>query len=221
MLAARLIWMFPLALSMAQSSAASVIVDVGSIGSNGPAVQSGQYVQQQWTQTQAYQNVDIAIFLYSWSPDIPFHVSAFLTADTGPSAIPPPLATTSFTGVTANDVGQEFTLFSGLTLGPGTYYLTLSSTDVGAQVGAIWLEGPATPLFVDTGITLAAPGFLDNTAGVTYPPASVFTPDTSAPAFAFLAPLDFTMVSSAPEPSTVTMFAAAAGLLFFWRRLRV
>jgi hypothetical protein len=35
----------------------------------------------------------------------------------------------SFTGVTADSSSQGFTLFTGLSPGPGTYYLILSSTD--------------------------------------------------------------------------------------------
>jgi hypothetical protein len=216
MFKSRLVWLLPLAaLSVAQQSDAGLIIDVGSGGPDqGPAVQSGQYVQQKWTQTQGYTDVDISVVLFSWTLNVPFHVSAFLTPNTGPSATPPALASTSFTGVTSDNTGQRFQLFSGLTLGPGTYYLTLSGTDVGPQAGAVWSEGPLTPTFLDTGITLAAPGFctvsLSNscTPNAAYAPASVFNPG------GFPNPVDF-RVEAVPEPSTVTMMLSAMASIFF------
>jgi hypothetical protein len=221
MFTSRLVWLLPLlTLSVVQQSDAEAItiIDVGSAGSDlaGPAVQSAQYVQESWTQTYAYEDVTVSVVLFSFTPDVPFHVSAFLTTNTGASATPPALATTSFTAVT--NVGKSFLLFSGLTLGAGTYYLTLSGTDVGPFAGAIWeddLENFGGPSVLDSGVTLAAPAFctvirdIGCTPDVVYPPASSFSQN------GFPSP-DFT-VTGTPEPSTLTMVLSAMAGCLFWR----
>lgn len=214
MITSRLAWLLPLAaLSLAQQCDAGVIINVGGTGMSGPAVEAFQYVQQSWTQTQAYTNVDVSVFLYSWTASVPFHVSAFLTTNTGPVATPPALATTTFTGVTPDTAAQDFSLFTGLSLGPGTYYLTLSGTDsVGLTPGAIWVQENAPPT-LDTGITLPGPGFANNsgvgTLNIAYPPASTFGPSAT-----FRQPLAFTVTGDTPEPTTVTMMLSAIASLF-------
>jgi hypothetical protein len=171
-------------------------------------VYAGQFIQQSWTETQAYTNVTISVFLSSFTPDVAFHLSGFLTTDTGPSASPPALATTSFTGVTASASSpQSFLLFSGLSLGPGTYYLTLSGTDIGGPTpGALWLgAGPPPPIVLDTGVGLPNLGICTSgacTPNATYPVAS---------AFAQGADVENLTVTAVPEPLTVTATLAALG----------
>jgi hypothetical protein len=195
---------------------ADTIIDTG-VGAAGPSVNAGQFESQGWTQTGTYDEANISVALSSWTPGSTFNVTAYLTNAIGPLAQSPPIASTSFSGETPDSNPQTFLLFSGLTLGPGAYYLTLSSTDSnGAEPGALWLTECASgcPKTLDSGVTLLAENFVNLSFGVensAYPPASTFI--TFPGAF-----LNFILTdageSSVPEPET---FRAAmigiAGLL--------
>jgi hypothetical protein len=157
------------------------IIDTGD-AAGGPSVNEFQYVAQGWTQTQGYDELSIFVSLYSYTPGVPFDITAYLTTSVGPSAgvVSQALETTSFTGETPGTAPQEFLLFSGLTLGPGTYYLTLAGTEsAGKQAGAIWPAGCASSCTasVDPGITLFDEMYANGSFGVqnsNYPPGSTF-----------------------------------------------
>ena len=185
-----------------------LLVDTGLSG-DGPSVSASQYLEQGWTQTQSEEDVSISVSLYSWTPGSTFDITAYLTTGIGQSATSPALATVSFSAETQSDAPQDFTLFSDLSLGPGTYYVTLSSTDdTGSASGAIWPTACSTgcPEVVTSGITLLEEGFANDVFGAqnsSNPPASNF--------YALNGLLNFTLTSdppgsSTPEPST---FAAA------------
>lgn len=188
----------------------------------GPAANTSQTVQMSWTQSQTYTNMAIAIPLYSFTSGAAFHVEAFLTTDSGLGAVPPPLATTLFTATTFNSVSVNAVLFSGLTLGPGTYYLTLSGLDPWNQPfvynGAIW-NGVQT---FDSSLSLiAAPGVTsgnarsayDTAINATYAPASFFS---KAPAFAYLK-VNITG-DTVPEPTSALLTSGGLVALFIARR---
>ncbi len=217
MLICRVAWILAV-LFFAQLSGAGVIIDAEPQGTgSGLGVGTTEFEQQSWTETQSYTNVSISVFLASFAPSVPFQINAFLTTDTGASATPPPLAMTSFSGVTASfNNPQNFLLFSGLTLGPGTYYLTLSGSDGPVEFpgilpapGSVWLvAGPPTPILLDTGVNLPTGGSCASCAGSgAYPPTSVFTAET-----VFGDPFALT-VASVPEPSTMITMVTAIGCL--------
>ncbi len=202
-------------LCAALPAAADTIIETG-VAANGPSVSGDQFESQGWTQTQTYEDVSISIALFSWLPGATFDITADLTNELGPSATLPSLASTSFSGETPDYTPKNFLLFSGLTLGPGVYYLTLSSTDSGGEAGALWpLECAfGCPLILDSGVTLVSQYFANRSFGaenLAYAPSSIFM--TSSPA------LNLTITndppdSPAPEPATLpAAIAGTAGLL--------
>jgi hypothetical protein len=196
--------------------AADTIIEIGA-GANGPSVNAAQFELQGWTQPQTYDDVSISVALFSWTPGATFDITAYLTNGIGPSAPSFALATTSFSGETPDSNAQNFLLFSGLTLGPGTYYLILSSTDnTAAEPGALW----PTECFSNCGSTLApgivllSQGFVNESFGIEnteYPPDSTFMTSSQ--------PLNLTVTDdpqafSMPEPATLpAAIIGMAGLL--------
>lgn len=202
-------------LSATLPAAADTIIETG-VGAYGPSVNGDQFESQGWTQTQTYDDVSISIELFSWLPGNTFNITAYLTNEIGPSATFPALASTSFSGETPDHTPQSFLLFSGLTLGPGVYYLTLSSTDSAGEAGALWpSECPSgCPLMLDPGVTLVSQYFANQSFGaqnLAYAPSSVFM--TSSPALN-LTITDDTPEPPVPEPATLsTAIAGMAGLV--------
>jgi hypothetical protein len=201
---------------MALPSRADTIIETG-IGVGGPSVNAGQFESQGWTQEKTYDGVSISVDLFSWTPGATFDITAYLTNAIGPLALSPAIATTSFSGATPDSNPQSFLLFSGLTLGPGTYYLTLASTDnTGAEPGALWpTECPSgCPKTLDSGVTLLSENLVNQSVGIEdsiYPPASTFV---TIPGTVLNFILQGAPSLSIPEPET---FRAAiigiAGLL--------
>ena len=197
---------------IALPSAADTIIVTG-VGADGPSVNGGQFEAQGWAQTQTYDDVSISVELFSWMPGATFDITAYLTDAIGPSATSSALASTSFSGETPDSNPQTFMLFSGLTLGPGDYFLTLSSTDNGGgEQGALWpLEcGSGCPLALDSGVTLLSQYFVNQSFGaqdLAYAPGSTFM--TSSPA------LNLTITNDPPDPAVpepATLPAAIVGM---------
>lgn len=205
------------ALSVALPSRADTIIETG-VGVAGPSVNAGQFESQGWTQEKTYDDASISVDLFSWTPGSTFDITAYLTNAVGPLATGPAIASTSFSGETPGSNPETFLLFSGLTLGPGTYFLTLSSTDSdGAEPGALWpTECPSgCPKTLDSGVTLLSEYFVNLSFGIEdspYAPASSFmTAQNSVLNFSLT---DAPGQMNIPEPGT---FSAAtigiAGLL--------
>jgi hypothetical protein len=172
---------------------AATIVSTGAgIVADGPAIYAGQYASACWAQRQAYSNVSIAapIFLFTAestpNPTGVYHGAAYLTSSIGPG-ISSAIATTSFSG--NNTSPQQRILFSGLTLEPGTYCLTLAGTDdlppgtSSLPVGYIWSASPGFPsIMVAPGVGVGIIAFASRSCGLqtclnqAFPPASALTP---------------------------------------------
>lgn len=158
----------------------------------------GQTLGVKWTQTSVFSGVSIFATI-ALGPDTGF---AYLTTRTG-------------TGTTVADqvAGAPFTfpatttetaLFSGLTLGPGTYYLTLTVTNNGGSAG--WWGTNAQTVTTAAGVTLS-PDY-DTFTPAAYPPATNFFTPTSTN-------LLFRVTGVAvPEPSTMAALLTGAGLTF-------
>jgi hypothetical protein len=203
-------------LCVALPCAADTIIETGA-GADGPSVNAAQFESQGWTQTQTYADVSISVALLSWTPGATFNITAYLTNAIGPSAPSSALDTTSLVGETPDSNAQNFLLFSGLTLGPGTYYLTLSSTDnTGAEPGALWPTECVSECIgvLAPGVTLLSQSFVNDSFGVQdteFPPDSTFL--TSSPALN-LTVTDDPPGSSMPEPATLpAALIGMAGLL--------
>jgi hypothetical protein len=213
-------------LCLALPCAADTIIETGA-GIEGPSVNASQFESQGWNQTESYDNVSISVALLSWTPGATFDITAYLTNAIGPSAPLLPLESMSLSGATADSDPQTFLLFTGLTLGPGTYFLTLSSTDnTGGQPGALWptecISG--CPVALDSGVSLLSEDFVNQSFGLedsAFPPDSTFM--TSAQVLNLTVTND--VPASLPEPATfsaalVGMAGLALGMGFRRRRGR-
>lgn len=170
--------LLPLFIISLTRSDAAIIIDTGILNNlDGVAVYGGQFATMQFTLTQSYLDVAIAVSLYSFTPNVPYHINAYLTNGVGPGTVPPALASSSFSAQTGPaPAALQQVLFTGLSLNAGTYFLTLSSTDFsGPQPGAIWLVSPLAggtnpnvgqSGYCGLGLCVPEPGF---------PPASTFS----------------------------------------------
>jgi hypothetical protein len=164
-----------------------------------------QVLYASWTQSASFSNVSISALLAGTGT-----ASAYLTTQIGP-------------GTDAGDVVASTTfpfgppllttLFSGLSLGPGTYYLVIGGTgDIGSWYGT------TTPVVTTgAGVTAGTFGFCapeNDECDFAFGPASPFLallPET---------PLQFlvTEVAGVPEPATAaTAGAALLALAGYWR----
>jgi len=172
-----LLWVLLLAGVIAVPAFASnpvTIVSVAPGTPGGPALSASQFLMETWTSTVAFSSVSISAFVSSQTADNTA-ATAYLTTQTGAGANGATLVAQANLTLPVGPAGTtpELQLFSGLTLPPGQYYLTLATTDTSNNEG--WQNGdlPTAPVTA-TGVTFNGPGF--TSGGVTpnsaYPPAS-------------------------------------------------
>lgn len=158
----------------------------------------GQTLGVKWTQTSAFTGVSIFATL-ALGPDAGF---AYLTTKTGPgTTVADQVAGAPFVFPATT---TEMPLFTGLTLGPATYYLTLTTTNNGS---AGWWGTPnAQTVTTAPGVTLS-------------PDYDTFTPAAYPPATSFFSPTGtnllfrVTGVAVVPEPSTLAALLTGAALM--------
>jgi hypothetical protein len=125
-----------------------------------------------WSQTTTYSGVTITALL-STTDSNPAPGTAYLSTSLGPGAVNF-VAPASFIVPATQNTPGPVTLFSGLTLPPGTYFLTISNA-TSNNLGWAFVSGGATPA-TGPGVTLNGAGQIDrqdNAAPSFYsPPAS-------------------------------------------------
>ena len=103
-------------------------------GYGGYNISSGlEYLAQSWTQTSEYDNVSISAAFANFLGDAGNSVTAYLTSSIGPSTTSA-IATTTVSEPASGDA--MVSLFSGLDLTAGTYYLVLQGDD--PSDGDLW-----------------------------------------------------------------------------------
>lgn len=193
---------------------ASIIVSV--TGSNDCCEDVVSYAS--WTQTVTYSNITIAASLYSDGGTATGN--AYLTTQVGTGATAATQLATAAISI-ANTSPQLLNLFSGLTLGPGTYYLVINPTTESLE----WAGDFTSPtVVVGTGITLNSGWSYFNTVA-TYPPATPFTTgiDGSNKGNALLYTVSGTLGGSVPALSTgavvgATLLLGVSGLWLLRRQ---
>lgn len=167
----------------------------------------------QWTQTVAANNVQIRAAVVeqdSWLLD------AYITTALGPLTTPADVVASSTVDVKATPPIDFFaappmvTLFTGLNLNPGTYYLVLA-TSVLSETSAAWVGDP------QAGATItSAPGF---SLGGAYEYAEdLYVPFHPSSRFIQVDQMrglfwDLTTPAEVPEPGTLSLLAAGSVLL--------
>jgi hypothetical protein len=199
------------------SAYADTVVSVPKGINGAPALANNQFLEENWTSTVAFSDVTISAFVISVNPADTSAV-AFLTTQVGPGATSAELVAQANLTLPVGLSSPELVLFSGLNLSPGTYYLTLATTDATDNEG--WFNGDLTSSSAVTapGVTFNPPGFLAHTIDAAYAPGSTFS-FTYKPGYAFDV---VSGVSSVPEPFSLSLALTGvlltAGTILAWRR---
>jgi hypothetical protein len=184
---------------------------------------SDQVIAQSWTMSTAAYGVSISVPLSTGISGEPALIDAFLVDQIGSgTTAADQLAFASFSLSDAQNSPAELTVFSGIDLGPGTYYLVLTGfPETASNEFGVWHlpTGGSASATVSFGPGVTTPGWYvanDNFFGVdpSYAPASTFE-NMSDPSFGDVTgPL--ISVTAAPEPSMTSglavMLLALAGL---------
>jgi hypothetical protein len=150
----------------------ATIVSVTGPASDGLGVDGGiQILEASWTAGASYSNVSVAAQVRGIATGAG-SIAAYLTTVVGPAETAADLiAATTVTPLTGD---ENDTLFSGLNLGPGTYYLVLSGLGEDGAVG--WWGTTSPTVAVGTSVSLDSDGISQGTGlNSGNPPASGFS----------------------------------------------
>jgi hypothetical protein len=180
--------------------------------STGLSVASDEALEVSWTSTNAYNNVSISVSLGQLSALSDSGI-AYLTTQIGNGATAATeIASSTF--VFPNPAGGDLNLFSGLSLGAGTYYLVLYST---SSIGGGWLVSadPSAQAIVASGAMIGSSGYFYD-PGVSvygdfpYAPSVPFAPTFSNEAFVFSVSGNPVSQTSTPEPASICLVLLTA-----------
>jgi hypothetical protein len=184
----------------------------------GPILASsgGNPMAEGWTQSAAYTNVSVSVDAYNYNSNGASRAAeVFLTDSIGPGTTQLTNEIASAQIYTTIQGAQTFNVFSGLTLGPGTYNLVYLIENLASYDDLCW--------GITTSAISTAPGVFEVGPYATqgnpdpYAPATVMV---SAPFFTQIFSVSGELQQSIPEPSTLALVAAAfAGMGCARRRM--
>ena len=133
----------------------------------------GQTVLASWSQTGSYTGVSISAELNNFDTSA-FPVTAYLTTQVGTSANSTTQIATSTVSVPAGSLDDMIQLFTGLPLGPGTYYLVLAGPANSSNVA--WNLAASPTEAMDAGVTDLLDSIADGSSvDTSYAPGSAFS----------------------------------------------
>ena len=172
-----------------------------------------------WSQTNAYTDVTISALVDSFIGGLTPTADAYLTTHIGPgTTVSDEIAHARFTVplqlpvCSQSSCGAFVTWFSGLSMGPGTYFLTmgpsLTMMDPFGPVGVGWFPALLPTVLKDTGVSEGA-AYSSFSVSASYPPASSFVlfPDLMN----FI--VTGTEATAIPEPAPTTLIGFGALLV--------
>jgi len=197
----------PIIISVTAPPALSTLIDSSSI------------VSTSWSESKSYADVSIAALVDSAIVGQTPTADAYLTTQIGPGTTAAnEIARTRFTVpavlpvCSPSSCGAMVTLFSGLSLGPGSYFVTMGPDPL--SIGTVgWFPALNPTVVLDTGVS-EGNSFLAS-AVASYPPAS----DFGVYPFAMNFTVTGTAAAPIPEPATATLIAFGALFLIFSRRI--
>jgi hypothetical protein len=210
----------PIIISVTAPPALSTLIDSSSI------------VSTSWSESKSYTDVSIAALVDSAIVGGTPTADAYLTTQIGPgTTTADEIARTRFTVPVALPVcspascGAMVTLFSGLSLGPGNYFVTMGPDPISSGVVG-WFPALDPTVVLDTGVSEGNSFIASGVAS--YPPASafeVYTIEISPPFPPMIVDvaMNLTVTGTAaapiPEPATATLMAFGALFLLVSRRI--
>jgi len=181
-------------------------------GSNPGGVNMGGIGAVSWTQSGAFSGVSISAVMtnaFGGGQSIAFH--AFVTDAIGAgTTVADEIASTAFS-ITPG-FNQTVDLFSGLSLGPGTYFLVISP-DAGASGAGGWSVTTASPT-VTTGLGVTRNADRGSNGAI-----ALYPPSSDIPVLTGGSLLYSVTASDVPEPGATTLIACGLAMLGI-RRLR-
>ena len=172
-----------------------------------------------WHQTGTYTNVTITMPLEdntNGGPISSVEGVAYLVNQVGPGTTSANEVTSPFSifGLTASFTTR--TLFSGLTLGPGDYFVVVAATNNDPMSASP--EGSSLPVAtLGIGVTQLNGGSPLGDVVASYAPASNFS-GSKGPSNIFVTVTGDAGAAAVPEPAVISLAAAGIGGLLLWKR---
>jgi len=173
----------------------------GTSGSN------NAFLAVSWTQTGTFNNVTIAALLESGLPTVNTG-TAYLSNKLGSGAT---ALHTFDISTNNNDPNTLITLFTGLTLGPGTYYLSIQGNG-----GLYWDEAGSPVQTLDSGVSQGHDLIASGTVG-TPPVSTSFVDTTGTSHLLFQVTGTPGTTTTTPEPSMLLLLLAGLGGVVYAR----
>jgi hypothetical protein len=196
---------------LAQGAWASTIVTSLAGGTSGS--EEGIQVVS-WTETDSFTDVTIGanIAVDNGNPSEEATGTAYLMMKIGAGTTTAEEIASAPVSVKGNPgVDNMTTIFSGLSLGPGTYYLVIDPTSVNLISSLDW-DAAGTPTETFGAGASDVMAFTATTTNAAFAPANTFGSNQLTPIFSVTGDLGVT-TSPTPEPSTTIFLACGLGVL--------
>jgi hypothetical protein len=203
----------PLVVLAAQASFAGPLITPNGAPITNISVLSEFFQTVSWTFSESFTNVEVAVSLTNGDNEIGHQGTAYLMTQIGPgTTVAHELATTLFTFAPVGGFDQlsYVSLFSGLSLGPGSYYVVMTSSE---SCGACGISAFTDSFTTAPGAAVGSQRFVGPAGMDPYAPASNWAGGGQD--------LFFTLSGDeVPEPGTILLLGAGLlGLVIARRRL--